>query len=61
MAQMHKTFILTCSECGHTEAGSHGRALMLKVRMLNHVTKNHPDLADRFREVIEAREKELAH
>jgi hypothetical protein len=48
--------ILKCEECGFEVNGERGRILMLRVRMLNHVMRQHPDLADHFKEVIEVRE-----
>lgn len=53
-------FILTCAECGHVEEGSARRAFMLKVRMLNHVTREHPELALQFKDVIDERSEELS-
>lgn len=48
-----REIILTCSECGHQEADSEHKMLMLKVRMYNHINQAHPVLADRFKEVVE--------
>lgn len=45
--------ILTCSECGHEEAGPGHRLLMLKVRMYNHINQAHPTLVERFKDVVE--------
>lgn len=44
--------ILTCAACRHTEAGDTRGALMLKVRMWNHINRAHPELIDKFREVV---------
>ena len=43
---------LQCRVCGHEERGSVGAALMTKVRLYNHVSREHPALADRFKEII---------
>lgn len=45
--------ILKCRECSHEEHGEAARALMLKVRMLNHLNKAHPELVEPFRETVE--------
>ena len=44
--------ILTCAACRHIERGDTRNALMLKVRMWNHINQNHPALIERFREVV---------
>ena len=49
---MEKAIILTCSRCGHRERESANRELMAKVRMYNHVAKEHPAVAERFNEVV---------
>lgn len=47
---MDVTFI--CKECGHPERDSDVRLLMLKVRMLNHIEREHPEQVEQFREVV---------
>ena len=44
---------MKCRECNHEERGDAVRALMLKVRMLNHINKIHPELVEPFKEVVE--------
>ena len=44
--------ILTCAACRHTEEGDARGGLMLKVRMWNHINREHPEIIDRFREVV---------
>lgn len=44
--------ILTCAACQHAEAGDSRSGLMLKVRMWNHINRAHPELIDRFKEVV---------
>ncbi len=44
--------ILTCAACQHKEQGSSRDTLMLKVRMWNHVHHDHPELIERFKEVV---------
>jgi hypothetical protein len=46
--------ILLCHACGHEELGDSGSALMLKIKMWNHVNKAHPKLVERFRDVVQA-------
>jgi len=43
---------LTCGACRHIETGDTRNGLMLKVRMWNHINRAHPELIDRFREVV---------
>lgn len=45
--------ILTCRVCGHKEHGDTAHALMAKVRLYNHLVREHPVVADRFKEVTE--------
>jgi hypothetical protein len=51
--ETQREIILTCHECGHEEADSERKLLMLKVRMYNHINHAHPLLAERFKEVVE--------
>jgi hypothetical protein len=44
--------ILTCAACRHIEEGDTRNGLMLKVRMWNHINRAHPELIDKFREVV---------
>ncbi len=44
--------ILTCAACRHLETGDSRNGLMLKVRMWNHINRAHPELIDRFRDVV---------
>jgi hypothetical protein len=44
--------ILTCGACRHSERGDSRGALMLKVRMWNHVNHTHPELIERFKDVV---------
>jgi hypothetical protein len=44
--------ILTCAACRHEEKGDSRSGLMLKVRMWNHINRAHPELIDRFKEVV---------
>jgi hypothetical protein len=44
--------ILTCAACKHAEAGDSRGGLMLKVRMWNHINREHPELIDRFKDVV---------
>lgn len=44
--------ILTCNECGHQELGDERRMLMAKVRMLNHLNREHPDTAESFKNLV---------
>ena len=44
--------ILTCGACRHTEVGDSRNGLMLKVRMWNHVNHEHPELIERFKDVV---------
>lgn len=41
-----------CAACRHLEEGDSRNGLMLKVRMWNHVNHAHPELIDRFKEVV---------
>ena len=52
--------ILTCAACRHIEEGLSRNGVMLKVRMWNHINRAHPELIDRFKEVVyEEREPAL--
>jgi len=44
--------ILTCAACRHAEEGDSRNALMLKVKMWNHINHEHPELIERFKEVV---------
>ncbi len=44
--------ILTCAACRHIEEGDTRNRLMLKVRMWNHINRSHPELIDRFKDVV---------
>ncbi|MEK7068657.1 MAG: hypothetical protein AAB964_02485 [Patescibacteria group bacterium] len=44
--------ILTCNECGHQESGTERRILIAKVRMLNHLNHEHPDLVEPFKDMV---------
>lgn len=44
--------ILTCAACRHTEEGQTRNGLMLKVRMWNHINRAHPELIDRFKDIV---------
>ena len=54
--------ILTCKECGHQEQGFISRALMVKIRMHNHLEKAHPfvAMAESFADTINERQVESA-
>ncbi|MBC7836969.1 hypothetical protein H7X87_04335 [Acetobacteraceae bacterium] len=43
--------LLTCSVCGYHELGRSDSQLMNKIKLLNHATKRHPDVAQRVLEV----------
>ena len=43
---------LTCAACRHIESGDTRNGLMLKVRMWNHINRAHPELIDKFRDVV---------
>lgn len=43
---------LTCKECGHEERGESTRALIAKIRMWNHLNREHPELAESFRSTV---------
>lgn len=45
--------ILTCHECGHEERGNEARALITKVRMLNHINRRHPEVSEPFKDLVE--------
>jgi len=56
--------VLTCGACRHTEAGDSRGGLMLKVKMWNHVNREHKEIIDRFREVVHTEslsDSEIAH
>lgn len=38
--------ILTCQQCGHEEFGNSERSLITRVRMLNHLSREHPEMAE---------------
>lgn len=44
--------IFTCAACRHLEEGDSRNGLMLKVRMWNHINHDHPELIDRFKEIV---------
>ncbi len=44
--------ILMCAACRHLEEGDSRNGLMLKVRMWNHVNRAHPELIERFKDVV---------
>jgi hypothetical protein len=44
--------ILTCAACRHIENGDSRNGLMLRVRMWNHINREHPELIDRFKDVV---------
>lgn len=48
--------ILKCKQCGYEEHGSSERALMTKVRMWNHLNREHPESTDAFKETVEESE-----
>jgi hypothetical protein len=52
--------ILTCKQCGHEERGESERALMTKVRMWNHLNREHPALTDSFKETVAETATEFA-
>jgi hypothetical protein len=43
--------ILTCSECGHQEWGTSEGVLMNKIKLWNHATRKHSDMAKRVLEM----------
>ncbi len=45
--------VLVCRQCGHTERGESARGLMVKVRMLNHLNRAHPDEVESFTHSVE--------
>lgn len=45
--------VLTCRQCGHQEAGDSDRMLMTKIRMWNHLNREHPALTDAFSQAVE--------
>ncbi len=51
--------ILTCSECGHQELGTERRILIAKVRMLNHLTREHPTVDESFKDLVEEKSEYL--
>jgi len=50
---MEAKLILTCRECGHVERGNGARAFITKVRMLNHLNREHSELVEPFKETVE--------
>lgn len=44
--------ILTCNECGYQESGTERRILISKVRMLNHLNREHPELGEPFKDLV---------
>lgn len=44
--------VLICHACGHEEVGTDERALMLKIKMYNHVNREHPHLVEQFKEFV---------
>ena len=44
--------ILTCAACRHIESDDFRNGLMVKVRMWNHINRAHPDMIDRFKDVV---------
>ncbi len=40
--------VLVCKQCGYEERGSSERALMTKIRMLNHLNRKHPGVVEPF-------------
>lgn len=55
--------ILICKQCGHEEIGETERTLMTKIRMWNHLNREHPELAEtfNFKEVIEEQMPTATH
>ena len=45
--------ILVCKQCGYEEHGHSERALMTKIRMLNHLNREHPGVVEPFTESVE--------
>lgn len=45
--------MLLCHACGHEELGDSRNALMMKIKMWNHVNRAHAELVERFRDVVE--------
>jgi len=44
---------MRCHACGYGAVAEESDELMLKVRLWNHVSKVHPTLANRFRDVVD--------
>lgn len=42
--------ILTCAECGHQEWGRSDAILMNKIKIFNHASKRHPEVAEQVLE-----------
>lgn len=40
--------VLHCKRCGYEEKGPSARALMVKIRMLNHLNRAHPEEVESF-------------
>lgn len=40
--------LLLCNQCGHEEPGSRSGTLMNKIKMWNHLKREHPMLAERI-------------
>ena len=45
--------VLICKQCGHEERGETERLLMAKIKMWNHLNREHPELTDAFKEAVE--------
>lgn len=46
--------ILLCKQCGHEEVGQTERVLMTKIRMWNHLNREHPELTEAFTSAVES-------
>ena len=55
--------ILMCKQCGHEEIGETERALMTKIRMWNHLNREHPELSEAFdfKEITEEQVSTATH
>lgn len=45
--------VLVCKQCGHEERGETERLLMAKIKMWNHLNRDHPELTEAFKEAVE--------
>jgi hypothetical protein len=52
--------VLICKQCGFEEQGQSERLLMAKIRMWNHLNREHPELTDAFSRTVDERQTQQA-